>query len=444
MSSLPSPRSPLIWLLGKEGRELLASRAFWVMLFLSGPLVGVSFISAVTAYGELSAAGGTGAGVGEAFSPLIGVFAPTFSAYEIVAAFLLPFVAIRMVSADRLSGALKLEAQQPLGALARVSVKALVLLAGWILVSVPGLVALVLWRSYGGAVYGPEIAAVLVGHLLNAGLTVALAAAAASLAEHPSTAAILTLAFTVGTWVLSFIAAVQGGVWETLAGYTPPAIVAQFQHGLVRLDVVLVVVALIVTGLVVAAEWMRTGASVASRTLRSLLVAVLALVGAAAFSFVTPSVDLSENRYNSFSRSDEAALRLIASPLAIEVHLAPEDPRRYDLDRNVIVKLRRVLPGVKVTYIAATSTGLFEQASDRYGEILYTLDGRTSMSRETAAEGVLDTIFALAGVTPTADAEAAFRGHPLAARPSGATLVFYLLWPALVLSAFLLDLRRSS
>ena len=60
-----------------------------------GPLVGVTFISAVRTYGEASGLNGTAAGVGEAFSPLIGIWAPTFSACELAAAFLLPFVAIR-------------------------------------------------------------------------------------------------------------------------------------------------------------------------------------------------------------------------------------------------------------------------------------------------------------------------------------------------------------
>ena len=68
------------WLLAKDWRELLASRAWWVMLALMGPLVGVSFTSAMRTYIELSRAGGSGAGVGEAFSPLVGIWAPTFSA----------------------------------------------------------------------------------------------------------------------------------------------------------------------------------------------------------------------------------------------------------------------------------------------------------------------------------------------------------------------------
>ncbi|HVG86824.1 MAG TPA: hypothetical protein VM820_20035, partial [Vicinamibacterales bacterium] len=68
-------REAASWLLAKDWRELLASRAWWLMLALIGPLVGLSFTSAVRTYGELSAAGGTGSGVGEAFAPLVGVWA---------------------------------------------------------------------------------------------------------------------------------------------------------------------------------------------------------------------------------------------------------------------------------------------------------------------------------------------------------------------------------
>ena len=76
-----------LWLVDKEWRELIGSRAWWVMLLAMGPLVGVSFISAVRTYAEASGLNGTSVGVGEAFSPLIGVWAPTFSACELAAAF---------------------------------------------------------------------------------------------------------------------------------------------------------------------------------------------------------------------------------------------------------------------------------------------------------------------------------------------------------------------
>ena len=432
------------WLLRKEWRELCASRAWWVMLVLIGPLVGVSFISAVRTYAELSGLNGTSAGVGEAFSPLVGVWAPTFSACELAAAFLLPFVAIRLVAGDRQSGALKLELQHPMPAIARMTAKGLVLLAGWIIASLPPVIAVVMWRSYGGTVYVPELVTVMAGHVLNAGLTIALAAAAASLTEHPSTAAILTLSVTVGTWILNFVAAVQGGIWERAASYTPTAMVAEFQHGLVRLDVTLVACALVAAGLCIGAIWMRLGEPVYRRVAGSVAVLAIASAAVLASSFVTASWDTSEARSNSFPEADEAALARIRGPLRIDAHLAPEDPRRVDLERRALSKLRRVMPRMRVHYISATSIGIFEQTAEHYGEIWYQLDGRKTMSRVTTAEGVLESIYEVAGVTPPAEGEDdIFRGHPLAVPPKGAAAVFYGVWPAAIAAVAVLIRRRA-
>lgn len=436
-------RGPYAWLLAKEWRELLASRAWWVMCVLIGPLVGVSFIGAVRTYAEASGLNGTAAGVGEAFSPLIGVWAPTFSACEIAAAFLLPFVAIRLVAGDRQSGALKIETQHSMSAFTRVGAKTVVLLGAWGVVSIAPAAAIVLWRTYGGSIYAPELAAVVLGHLLNACLTIALAAAAAAATEHPSTAAIVALAVTVGTWVLNFVAAVQGGWWERAAGYTPTSMVAEFQHGLVRLDVVLAAIVLIVGGLALAAVWTRLGIRVSRRVCESvgLACAVAALV--AISTFVTVSWDLSENRGNSFSRADEAALKQIRGPLKIQVHLAPEDPRRVDLERRVLSRLRRVLPGTRIEYISATSIGLFEQSAPGYGEVWYEFGGRRAMGRTMTADGVLETIYDVAGIAPPEDTdENPFRGHPLAVPPRGAATVFYVAWPVLVVAGGFL-VRRS-
>ena len=440
-----SPKPRLLWLLAKEWRELLAARSWWVLLFVSGPLIGVSFISAVRTYAELSGYGGTAEGVGEAFSPLVGVWAPTFSACELAAAFLLPFVAIRVMAGDRQSGALKLELQQPVAAVTRVAAKALVLLAGWALATVPALVTVALWRSYGGSVYAPEVSAVLIGHVLNAGLTIAVASAAASLTDHPSTAAIVTLSVTVGTWIVNFIAAVEGGMWETIAGYTPTAMVGEFQHGLVRLDVVLVALLVIGVGLALAAVWMRLGTAVRARLLESAMLGAAAAAAIVACSFLTASWDLSENRMNSLPRADEALLRTIRQPLRIEAHLAAEDPRRVDLERKVLSKLRRVMPRLQVRYVASTSTGLFEQSTAHYGEVWYRLDDKPAiMSRATSAEGVLDSIYGLAGLEPPAGSSEIFTGHPLAVPPRRAAAVLYGIWPALVLAAGLVHRRRSA
>jgi hypothetical protein len=329
-------------------------------------------------------------------------------------------------------------------AIVRVGTKALVLVGAWVIASAAPATAVALWRTYGGTIYAPELAGVMAGHLLNAGLTIALAAAAASATDHPSTAAIVTLTATVGTWVLNFVAAVHGGVWERIARYTPTAMVAEFQHGLIRLEVVLAALTLIAAGLALAAIWVQLGLAVKRRVMESIAVAAATALVLAACMRVTSSWDVSEARANSFTREDEAVLARIPGPLTIEVHLAPEDPRRVDLDHRALSKLRRVRPDVKVRYVSATSIGLFEQTNEGYGEIRYELGGRTAVSRSTTAEAVLETIYELAGATPPVESEeSVFRGHPLAAAPRGAAVIFYAVWPVAVLAAAFASTRQG-
>jgi ABC-type transport system involved in multi-copper enzyme maturation permease subunit len=431
---LRSPSGSWRTLLGKEWRELTASRAWWVMLVVMGPLVGFAFIGAVRTYSEASGFNGSAAGVGEAFSPLVGIWAPAFSACELAAVFLLPFVGIRLVSGDRQSGALKLELQHPMPALARVAAKVVVLIGGWMVASIPPLVAIVLWRLYGGSIYLPELATVFAGHLVNANLTIAMAVATASMTDHPSTAAIVTLSVTVGTWIVNFVAAVQGGLWERMARYTPTAMVAEFQHGLIRLDVVLAACSLAAAGIGLGAIWMRLGVPVGRRVVESAALTIATVGVVAVCAGATASWDMSESRRNSFPHADEIALAAIAQPISIEVHLAPEDPRRVDLEHRALSKLRRVRPDVEVRYVSATSIGLFEQTNAGYGEVWFDVGGRKAMTRSTTADALLETIYSLAGVVPSADEEPIFRGHPLATQPRGAALIFYVLWPALVTS----------
>ncbi|HSS76666.1 MAG TPA: ABC transporter permease, partial [Thermoanaerobaculia bacterium] len=135
-----------------EWRELLASRAWWLLLALTGPLVGQAFITAVETYAEMSggvAGRGGPSALAQGLSPLDGLVVPALGAYALVATFLLPFVAIRLVATERESGAAKLLAQtlSPHSGLAlRLAAKAAVLLLGWLVALIPGLIALLLWR----------------------------------------------------------------------------------------------------------------------------------------------------------------------------------------------------------------------------------------------------------------------------------------------------------
>ena len=426
----------LLELIGKEWRELAASRAYWLLLVMIGPLVGHAFITAVESYADASAGGALPQGL----SPLDGILVPTFGAYDIAVTLLFPFVEIRLVSSEKESGALKLMLQSPASMTTMLAAKGIALIAGWLIAWVPGLIALALWRIYGGSLYAPELLNLLLGHLLRVVLSSGIAVAAAAIAKTAASAAIATLGFTVGTWALEFIAEGRGGWLHTVAAYTPTAALRFFEQGLLRLNTALVMLLLGVAGFALAGAWLRDSRDRWKKTV-AVVVASAAIVVAG--SLPRAAWDLSENRRNSFSESEEAALRQIHLPLRVAVNLAPEDPRLADLDRNVLSKLERILDRVEIDYTSRTRSGLFE--GDRYGEVWYEIGGRKTMLRSTTEPIVLETIFKLAGVAgPAQTGSETYQGHPLAARPAGAAWIYYLLWPFAVVIGALLEFRHRS
>ncbi len=73
----------LALLVAKEWRELMASRAYWLLLVFIGPLVGNSFITAVNLYAEASGIGGGAAALAQGLTPLDGILVPTWGAYDL-------------------------------------------------------------------------------------------------------------------------------------------------------------------------------------------------------------------------------------------------------------------------------------------------------------------------------------------------------------------------
>src|SRR5262249_38378601 len=265
-------------LLAKEWRELLASRSFWLLLLMIGPLVGHAFITAVGLYSEASGIGGGPAALAQGLTPLDGIISPTLGAYDLAATFLFPFVAIRMIANEKQSGGLKLLLQLPGSLAEKMSAKALVLLAAWFITLLPGLISIALWKFYGGHLYAPATPDDLFAPLLRTMLSAAVAVAAAAMLENASSAAIVTLGFTVGTWALEYVASFRGGFLQQLASYTPTSALRNFEQGLLRLNTTIAMMAIIVAGFVLAGVWLHTGRTWRFRLI-STTVAILVLAG---------------------------------------------------------------------------------------------------------------------------------------------------------------------
>jgi hypothetical protein len=271
-----------------------------------------------------------------------------------------------------------------------------------------------------------ETFTLLGGYTLRFLLTAALAMAAAAVMPGAANAAVVVLAFTIGTWALDFVAAGRGGLIARLAAFTPANAMRDFERGLLRIDVVLVMLLLALLGFVVAGIWLNIGRSVVVRAKRTVITIVVIGIAIVLASFARSSVDVSEDRRNSFAPGDESALARINGPLTITIHLAAEDPRMHDFE-NVLVKLRRSV-NVRVVYPLEGRSGLFEN-DPHYGEIEYRVGNKAVISRSTTEEIVLETIYGIVGVQTPARGESLYGGHPLAQRPRGAAVIFYLLWP---------------
>jgi hypothetical protein len=138
------------------------------------------------------------------------------------------------------------------------------------------------------------------------------------------------------------------------------------------------------------------------------------------------TVDVTEDRRNSFPAPDQKLLATLRLPLLVTVHLAPEDPRYADLQRNVLAKLGRAMPNVSVT-LAGPRQGFSSGSSDEsYGEVEYVYGGRSDTSRSTSPREILPLLYALAGVLPPVPAAVGESpGYPLVASADAALFWFF-------------------
>ena len=324
MCSLRSPetvafrRVPVRPLLAKELREVLNGRALWTMLLLLCPLVGYSFFQATALYGEASAAARDSPAMASGLSPLDGVLVPTFGGFYLAITLLFPFVAIRVLGREKESGALRLLVQLPYRTATLIAAKLAAVAIAWIIALIPALSTLALWEILGGHLSAPETINLLGGHLLYGLLVGAIALFSAAISESAATAAIVTLAFTIGSWVLDFALAGQPGVLGVISRLSLTQTLRTFEQGLLSArfgggngggDL----------GLLRA--WPPSGCTRACRCEAKLARSVTcAAVMAALLVIATQiraSADVAEDRRNSFPAADQRELAKLQEPLVI-------------------------------------------------------------------------------------------------------------------------------
>jgi hypothetical protein len=386
-----------------------------MLLFLC-PLAGYSFFQAVSLYTEASVSARNSPVLASSLSPLDGVLVPGFGALYLGITLLFPFVAIRTLGQEKETGALQLLIQLPYRMSSLIGAKMAAIAAAWIISSIPVLTILIIWKLLGGHLYAPETLNLLLGHLLYGLLVGSIALFAAAISDSSATAAIIALAFTIGSWVLDFALAGQPGLLDWISRLSLTQTVRTFEQGLLSAGLLLGITAGIIGFAALATVWLHPGQPLRAKLIRSgIAVATTVAVLLLSTQFRT-SIDVTEDGRNSFPAADQRALAELREPLLITVHLAPEDPRYVDLRRNVLSKLQRVLPHVTIRLATAGQTMVGGTSDDAYGEIEYSYAGRSAKSRSTSHREVLPLLYGLAGKPIPAPVPGEdYRGYPLEA-----------------------------
>jgi len=422
------PLAPIAPVVRKEIRELATSNSLWVLMLLLSPLVGYSFIQAVALYAEASRPALSVPELARQLSSFDGILVPTLGGFYLAITLLFPFIAIRLVAAEKASGGLKLLVQLPYRLADIVAAKFAALTAAWLVALIPVLSALIGWAFLGGHLDRRETTILLLGHLLYALLIGAISFLAAALTEGGATAAILALAVTLGSWVLDFAALDRGGVSSLLASLSLTSLLRPFEQGLLSIPTVLAMVIAIAGFLTLSVIWLPPGTPLKHKLWGSALIVGVAgiLIGGAAQSNTV--LDNTPDRRNSFPPADVHLLGQLRERLSVTVHMASSDPRVVDLDRKVLARLKRAMPRVMVRITDSGQASPMGTAGEAdYGEIVMTYHGRSATTRSTAAGEILPMLYELAGVSSPAAGTAGVDepGYPLVADASNFAIWFY-------------------
>ena len=437
-------RTSLRPLLVKEVGELLSGRALWTMLLMLCPLVGYSFFQAVALYGEASAAARDQPVLATSLSPLDGIVVPTFGAFYVAVTLLFPFVAIRALGREKETGALKLLVQLPYQIRTLVAAKLTAISVAWLIGLIPVATALLLWLSFGGHLNPLETSNLFLGHLLYGLLIGAIALFAAAISDSSATAAIVTLGFTIGSWVLDFALAGQSGTLGWMSRLSLTQALRTFEQGLFSAAVGFGMLAAIAGFAALAAIWLHPGTSLHKRLARTVLCVGLAGVLLAVATQLRRSSDVSEDKRNSFPAADQRTLAGLKEPLTITVHLAPEDPRYVDLQRNVLSKLERIVPNVTIRLVTAGQSVIGSAGEVSYGEIEYSYGAHLAKSRSTSHREALPLLYGLAAIpVPTPQTGEEYPGYPLVADGWIALPWFFVALPLLIAVAWWWWCRRA-
>jgi energy-coupling factor transporter ATP-binding protein EcfA2 len=142
------------------------------------------------------------------------------------------------------------------------------------------------------------------------------------------------------------------------------------------------------------------------------------------------------DRRTSLAPADEDTLSGLRQRFVVRP--APEDPRYIDFERNILDKLQRTMPDVRVVQESHSRTGALEEASENYGTIVYQYAGRHAERRSAGTGEILTLIYGLAQVERKATPSTPpYLDYSLEASPRAAEIWFHGALPLLNLAGWI-------
>jgi len=123
--------------------------------------------------------------------------------------------------------------------------------------------------------------------------------------------AIITLSFTIGSWVLDFALAGQTGVLGVISRLSLTQTLRTFEQGLLSAGLVIGIAAAILSFCVLAAIWLHPGVPVRRKLPRSVACAAVMAALLVIATQIGASADLTEDRRNSFPAADQRESRQV-------------------------------------------------------------------------------------------------------------------------------------
>ena len=240
----------------------MAGRALWIMLLLLCPLVGFSFVQAVCALCRRQSIGAAIAGARD--QPVAvrrharsRLWAASMSASRCC------FRSLRSARSEarRKRAHCGCSFSCPIGSATLVTAKLVAIASAWLLCAIPALSALAIWTLLGGHLGAAETLNLLVGQLLYGLLIGAIALFAAAIADSSATAAIITLAFTIGSWVLDFTFAGNPGLLGWISRLSLTQTLRTFEQGLLSIGLIVGMLAVVCGFAALAAVWLPPGSA---------------------------------------------------------------------------------------------------------------------------------------------------------------------------------------